>query len=96
MQVKEYYVYIMSSIRNGTLYIGVTNDLKRRTYEHKHNSIKGFTQKYSVHMLVYYEQHDSIIIAINREKQLKTWKRIWKLRLIEEFNPTWSDLSIDL
>lgn len=90
--MKNYYVYILASKRNGTLYIGVTNNLARRVYEHKHDFIKGFTQKYNVHMLVYYEQCDSIESALQREKQLKYWHRKWKLRLIEEANPEWRDL----
>ena len=91
-QSKTYYVYILASKRNGTLYIGVTNDLARRTYEHKEKTVKGFTQKYGVSMLVYYEIHGNINAAITREKQLKKWNRDWKLRLIEKHNPRWNDL----
>ena len=87
-----FYVYIICSQQNGTLYIGVTNDLTRRMYEHKNKLILGFTAKYSVHRLVYYEEFESIADAIRREKQLKNWKRIWKLQLIEQVNPTWKDL----
>ncbi len=94
--MKHYYVYILASKRNGTLYIGVTNDLIRRVYEHKNNTIEGFTQKYNVHMLVYYEQTESIDSALVREKQLKKWKREWKIDLIEQNNPEWNDLYHDL
>ena len=90
--MKTYYVYILSSLR-GTLYIGVTNDLERRVYEHKHKSIEGFTKKYNVHRLVYYEETDSIESAINREKQLKGLLRKKKIALIESANPKWEDLS---
>ncbi|MGA2622297.1 MAG: GIY-YIG nuclease family protein [Bacteroidota bacterium] len=87
-----YYVYILASKRNGTLYIGVTNDLARRICEHREKVRKGFTQKYNVSMLVYYEEHGDIRVAIQREKQLKKWNRSWKLRLIEQHNPRWKDL----
>ena len=92
---KTYYVYILTSQRNGTLYIGVTNNLARRTYEHKEKTVKGFTQKYGVSMLVYYEIDGNITAAITREKQLKKWKRQWKLRLIEKHNLQWIDLYQD-
>ena len=78
-----YYVYILASKRNGTLYVGVTNNLVRRVYEHKNNLVKGFTARYGVHMLVHYESCESLESAIRREKQLKEWQRKWKLRLIE-------------
>lgn len=91
--VNTYYVYVLASKRNGTLYIGVTNNLERRVYEHKHNIVKGFTAKYNVHQLVYYEQTSDIAAAIEREKQLKKWNRQWKLELIEAINPDWEDLS---
>ena len=94
--MKTYYVYIMASKRNGTLYIGVTNDLIRRVHEHKNDLIAGFTSKYIVHRLVYYEQFGNIEYAIQREKQLKKWNRKWKLELIEKENPNWNDLYIDL
>jgi putative endonuclease len=94
--MRNYYVYILASQRNGTLYIGVTNDLTRRIQEHKNNKIEGFTKKYSVKHLVHYEQADDIAVAIAREKQLKAWNRIWKLRLIEENNPEWRDLYEDI
>ncbi|MBU4484209.1 GIY-YIG nuclease family protein [bacterium] len=90
--LKRYFVYIMASQRNGTLYIGVTNDITRRIYEHKNDLIKGFTKKYKVHLLVYYEEMNDVNAAITREKQLKKWKRSWKLRLIEDLNPEWKDL----
>jgi putative endonuclease len=92
---KTYFVYILASKRNGTLYIGLTSDLTRRVAEHKSGEIAGFTKKYSVKMLVYYEVHESIESAILREKQLKKWNRVWKLRLIEQQNPEWKDLFPD-
>jgi putative endonuclease len=92
---KTYYVYILSSKRNGTLYIGVTNNLERRLYEHKNNLIEGFTNKYNVHHLVYYEDVNDIQTALQREKQLKRWTRKWKLELIEKVNPGWRDLASD-
>ena len=88
-----YYVYILASKRNGTLYIGITNNLERRVYEHQRNMVKGFTSKYNVHQLVYYEQTEEIGSAIQREKQLKKWNRQWKLALTEKTNPRWDDLS---
>jgi putative endonuclease len=90
--MKEYYVYILASKKNGTLYIGVTNNLLKRVYEHKNNIVGGFTQKYNVHNLVYYEVHNDIKNAITREKQMKKWKRQWKIELIEKSNPHWKDL----
>jgi len=86
------YVYILASAMAGTLYIGVTLDLIKRIFEHREGITKGFTSKYKVHRLVYYEQHGSIEEAIKREKQLKGWKRAWKIRLIEKTNPKWDDL----
>ena len=85
-------VYILASKRNGTLYIGVTSDLVQRVWQHKNDMVEGFTSKYGVHLLVYYEQHGDMELAIIREKQLKKWNRAWKLRLIEEMNPNWEDL----
>ena len=93
---KSYFVYIMAAKRNGTLYIGVSNDLIRRVYEHKNNLADGFTKKYAVHDLVYYEVHQEIEQAILREKQIKEWKRQWKKNLIEEENPQWKDLYEDI
>ena len=90
--MKRYFVYIMASKRNGTLYIGVTNDLARRVHEHKTDQVEGFTKKYGVHRLVHYEETNDIESAILREKQLKKWRRRWKLELIEESNPQWNDL----
>lgn len=91
---KDYYVYILASKRYGTLYIGVTNDLCRRIYEHKMGEIPGFTKKYKVNKLVYYEQTGIINDAIRREKAIKEWKRQWKIDLIEEDNPYWEDLYL--
>ena len=88
----QYYVYILASKKNGALYIGVTNNLLKRVYEHKQNFIDGFTKKYNVHTLVYYEAHSKIEEAIIREKQIKKWNRKWKLRLIEDMNYEWNDL----
>lgn len=90
--MKKYYVYILASKRNGTLYVGVTNNLFRRVYEHKCGLNPGFTKKYGVKHLVYYEIHEDIYSAIEREKLLKRWKRRWKLMLIEKYNPNWDDL----
>ncbi len=87
-----YYIYIMASGKNGTLYIGVTNNLVRRVNEHRTNAIDGFTRQYGVHRLVWFEATDDIATAIQREKQLKNWKRDWKLALIEQANPGWLDL----
>jgi len=89
---KSYYIYILASKRNGTLYIGVTNDLVKRIYQHKNDLAESFTKKYSVHTLVYFEQTNNIESAIKREKQLKKWKRNWKLALIEKENSQWKDL----
>jgi putative endonuclease len=93
--MKTYHVYIMASGRNGTLYIGVTNDLIRRVQEHKDGIVEGFTKQYGVKNLVFYEETNDVLSAIEREKQLKKWNRLWKLRLIEERNPDWKDLSLD-
>ena len=90
--MKQYYVYILASKRNGMLYIGVTNNLLKRVNDHKNNIIKGFTQKYNVHKLVYYEPYRYIRDAINREKRMKKWNRQWKINLIEKDNPLWKDL----
>ena len=94
--MKTYYIYILASGKNGTLYVGVTNSLDRRLYEHVHGNAKGFTSKYAVKMLVYYEITESIEVAIQREKQLKKWNRVWKINLIEKVNPNWDDLSKQL
>jgi putative endonuclease len=92
---RTYYVYILTSKRNGTLYVGVTNDLERRMYEHKEKIIPGFTKRYNINLLVYYEVHEDIAVAIEREKQLKKWNRAWKLKLIGKYNPQWIDLYND-
>ncbi len=89
--MKIYYVYILASRKNGTLYVGETNNLERRVYEHKNNLIEGFTKKYNVHQLVYFEETNDVNAALQREKQLKKWK----LELIEKVNPGWKDLSDD-
>ncbi len=94
--MKQYYVYILASKKNGTLYIGVTNNLPKRVYEHKNNLIEGFTRKYSVHNLVYYESYSDVYAAIAREKAMKKWKRAWKIALIEKANPLWKDLYCDI
>ncbi|OGL72777.1 hypothetical protein A3F28_01890 [Candidatus Uhrbacteria bacterium RIFCSPHIGHO2_12_FULL_57_11] len=94
--VKTYYVYILASKPNGTLYIGVTSDLIRRVYEHKTGAVPGFTKQYGVHRLVYYEMTSDVHTAIEREKQLKKWNRAWKIDLIERTNLDWRDLSDDL
>ncbi len=89
-----YYVYIMSS-RSRVLYTGVTNDLERRVYEHKHSRLKGFSSKYKTFQLVYYEEIHDVYTAISREKQIKKWRRSKKTALIEKINPTWQDLAAD-
>lgn len=94
--MKSYYVYILASKRNGTLYIGVTDHLVKRVWQHKNNLVEGFTKRYKVHMLVYYEDTPDIMSAIAREKQLKAWKRQWKLELIEKNNTDWHDLYNEL
>ncbi|MBS0271912.1 MAG: GIY-YIG nuclease family protein [Proteobacteria bacterium] len=87
-----YYVYIMASKPKGTLYIGVTNNLIRRVYEHKNGLVDGFTKRYEIKLLVYFETHDYVYNALQREKNLKHWKRQWKINIIEELNPHWKDL----
>jgi putative endonuclease len=89
-------VYILANGRNGTLYIGVTNDLARRVSEHKLDAVEGFTKRYGVHTLVYAEFHDTMPLAIEREKQMKKWRRGWKIELIEKSNPAWRDLYEDI
>ncbi len=93
---KQPAVYILASKRNGTLYVGVTSDLCKRLWEHKQNLVAGFTQKYRVHVLVYYELHADMLAAITREKQIKKWNRAWKIQLIERMNPDWRDLWHDI
>ena len=85
-------VYILSSGRNGTLYIGVTSNLLKRVWEHKNDAVDGFTKKYRVHDLAWFEPHETMDSAIGREKSIKKWNREWKLQLIERFNPSWRDL----
>ena len=85
-------VYILASKANGTLYIGVTSQLTQRIYQHKHNLVDGFTEKYQVHRLVWYEVHETMESAIHREESLKKWRRQWKIELIEKMNKEWSDL----
>lgn len=93
---KTYYVYILASKHNGTLYTGVTNDLLRRVSEHKSGAVDGFTKKYRVDKLVYFESTNDVRVAIMREKQIKKWYRKWKIELIEEQNPEWKDLYEEL
>jgi len=89
---KQPAVYILASKKNGTLYIGVTSNLVKRIWEHKNNFVEGFTEKYGIHQLVWYELHATMESAIVRENRLKDWKRAWKLKLIEDKNPEWRDL----
>ncbi|HEY0855198.1 MAG TPA: GIY-YIG nuclease family protein [Devosia sp.] len=89
---KLYFVYILASKFNGTLYVGVTNNLVRRVSQHKSREVKGFTKDYDVTMLVWYEVHEDIDYAIAREKQIKRWKRDWKIALFKDINPRWEDL----
>lgn len=93
---KQPCVYILASRRNGTLYVGVTSDLVKRVWEHKNDMTPGFTQRYGVHTLVWFEQHETMESAISREKAIKEWKRRWKLELIEHLNPGWRDLYGDI
>ncbi len=90
--IKEFCVYILASKRNGTLYTGVTSNLVQRVWQHKNDEADSFTKKHQVHTLVWFEQHENAESAITREKQIKEWKRKWKLELIEKDNPTWRDL----
>ncbi|OGT05931.1 MAG: endonuclease [Gammaproteobacteria bacterium GWF2_41_13] len=89
---KTFYVYMLANKRNGTLYVGVTSNLVQRIWQHRGSFVEGFTEKYDVKKLVYYEKHDNAESAIRREKRLKEWKRKWKLDLIEKMNPNWDDL----
>jgi putative endonuclease len=95
-RMNNFYVYILASKRNGTLYVGFTSDLLQRVYAHKNDIVEGFTNKYEVHKLVYYEQCDDFESALAREKQIKEWQRKWKLELIEKVNPLWQDLYEEL
>jgi len=90
------YVYIMASKRNGTIYTGVTNDIRRRAFEHRTGAVEGFATKYNCKQLVFVERHETVPLAIQREKNIKGWKRAWKLALIEKANPNWRDLYDDL
>ena len=94
--MNTYYVYMMASKKNGTLYIGVTNNLKQRVWQHKNDVHDGFTKKYHVHRLVWFESTTDISEAILREKQMKKWRRQWKINLIEQENPNWKDLYEDI
>ena len=89
---KQPCVYILASQRNGTLYVGVTSDLVKRTWQHKNDAVDGFTKEYGVHILAYYEFYTDMLAAITREKQIKKWNRAWKIELIESTNPDWRDL----
>lgn len=93
--VHQYYLYILTNKKNGTLYIGVTNNLERRIFEHKNKLIEGFSKRYNLTELVYFETHQYVSDAIKREKNMKKWKRQWKINLIEEENPMWTDLAKD-
>ncbi len=93
--IHQYYLYVITNKANGTLYIGVTNDLERRMFEHKNKLIEGFTKRYDLHKLIYFETFQYINDAIKREKNMKKWKRQWKIDLIEENNSSWKDLSKD-
>jgi putative endonuclease len=92
----SFYVYILANRRNGTLYVGMTDDLLRRVWEHQTGAVPGFTKTYGIKMLVWFEQHESRESAFQRERQIKKWKRDWKIQLIEGFNPAWKDLALDL
>nr|WP_321231186.1 GIY-YIG nuclease family protein [uncultured Psychroserpens sp.] len=91
----QYYLYLLASKKNGTLYIGVSNDLERRMFEHKNKLVEGFTSKYNVDKLMYFESFQYVNDAIQREKNMKKWKRQWKIDVIEKDNPNWEDLSVD-
>ena len=94
--MKRYFVYVLTNNSNEVLYIGVTGNLKRRIYEHQNKLVKGFTEKYNLNKLIYFEETIDVHCAISREKQLKNWHREWKINLINDSNPNWSDLSEDL
>ena len=93
---KSYFIYILTNFEETTFYIGVTSNLQKRIWQHKNKFVKGFTEKYNLNKLVYYEQTNSVETALNREKQLKRWHRDWKINLIKEFNPTFKDLYEDI
>jgi len=94
--MKQYYVYILASKKNGVLYIGMTNDLRKRVFEHKNKLVNNFTKKYIINKLVYFEHTNQPQDAITREKRLKKWKRQWKIELIESMNPDWKDLYFEM
>ncbi|SRR5258706_945524 len=94
--MQKYYVYILASHKNGTLYVGVTGNIHNRLHVHQSEIVKGFTQTYGIHDLVYLEEHNSPDAAILREKQIKKWKRFWKINLIESINPDWKDFSEEI
>ena len=94
--VRNYWLYILASKRNGTLYVGVTNNLIRRMYEHQRCGVAGFTKQYDVKMLVYYERYDTALAAIQREKNIKHWSRRWKIDLVRKMNPAWRDLTKEI
>jgi putative endonuclease len=96
LSMRSYWVYILSSRPRGTLYVGMTNDLIRRIYEHREGLVEGFSKEYGVKMLVYYEQHATAMAAIQREKNIKHWSRQWKIDLIRSMNPDWRDLWEDI
>jgi putative endonuclease len=89
---KQYYVYLITNKRYGTLYVGVTGDLVKRVYEHKNGFVEGFSKEHALHRLVWYEMHEDVMAAITREKLIKRWRRDWKINLIQELNPDWKDL----
>lgn len=94
--VRQPAVYILANKKHGTLYLGVTSDLKKRVWQHKNDIAEGFSKKYQTHRLVWFEQHESMMLAIQREKQMKGWQRKWKIELIEKLNPDWKDLYDDI
>ena len=96
MLTRRYFVYLLAARRNGTLYLGVTGDLAKRVWQHKQGLVEGFSKRYGVKTLVWYEQTESIEAAIGREKQIKKWNRRWKIELIEAGNPEWKDLYEDI
>ena len=93
---RYYYVYILADGPYGTLYVGVTNDLVRRVYEHKHDLVDGFSKEQGTHELVWYEQHEDVVAAITREKRIKKWHRDWKVNLVQTINPSWRDLYAEI
>ncbi len=94
--MSAYWVYLLTNKPRSTMYVGVTNDLVRRAFEHREGLVKGFTARYGLKMLVYFERHDSAYAAIQREKNIKHWSRLWKLKLVESANPQWRDLYNDI